>query len=430
MNIAIVGTGYVGLVTGACLADIGHTVTCVDIDAAKIERLKQGEMPFYEPGLQSVVMNNAQIGRLVFSTDLPSVLPDVEAVFIAVGTPSLPDGRADLQYVFMVADTIAKSLSRYTVVIDKSTVPLGTATAVEARIKQVYSGEFDVVSCPEFLREGYAVDDFMHPDRVVFGARTERAMDVMQDIFAPIKAEKLAVSVESAELIKYASNAFLATKISFINEVAHLCERAGADVDEVAYGVGLDSRIGPKFLKAGIGWGGSCFPKDIAALDQFAGSYGYDFKLLKAVIEVNTHQRVHFVDKIKKHLGSLQGKRIAVLGLAFKNNTDDVRESAALDIIQLLNAEGAEVIAFDYKATENAKRLFPDLKTAHLPEAAVAGADAVVIATEWKQFKDLNWAALKSQLTHPLIFDGRNVLPAQKMRELGYTYVSIGRNHE
>lgn len=431
MKIVVVGTGYVGLVTGACLADVGHQVTCVDIDQQKIDLLKAGTMPFYEPGLDSVVKNNTSLGRLLFSTDLAQVLKAAEVIFIAVGTPSLPDGRANLQYVYTVADSIGEYLDHYAVVVDKSTVPVGTAAEVEARIQAKYSGEFSVVSCPEFLREGYAVEDFMHPDRIVFGAKEAKAFDVMADVFKPIKGEKLHTSVESAELIKYASNAFLATKISFINEIAHVCELAGADVDEVAYGIGLDSRIGPKFLQAGIGWGGSCFPKDVAALHQTAGSHGYDFKLLKSVIEVNQHQRIHFLDKIKKHFkGDLQGKRFAVLGLAFKNNTDDIRESAALDIIRLLWEAGAEVVSFDYKAADQARAaLGEQLSLAQTPEEAMSGADAVIITTEWKQFKDLPWAELKNKLIQPVIFDGRNLLHPKKMRELGFTYVSIGRNH-
>lgn len=432
MKIVVVGTGYVGLVTGACLADIGHQVTCVDIDQQKVDLLKAGTMPFYEPGLEAVVKNNVALGRLVFTVDLAQALKTAEVIFIAVGTPSLPDGRANLQYVYTVADSIGEHLDHYAVVVDKSTVPVGTAGEVEARIKAKYTGDFAVVSCPEFLREGYAVEDFMHPDRIVIGAKDAKAFDVMDEVFKPIKGEKLNTSVASAELIKYASNAFLATKISFINEIAHVCELSGADVDEVAYGIGLDSRIGPKFLQAGIGWGGSCFPKDVTALHQTAGSHGYEFKLLKSVIEVNQHQRVHFMDKIKKHFnGDLTGKRFAVLGLAFKNNTDDIRESAALDIIRLLWEAGAEVVSFDYKAADNARKaLGEQLMVANSPEEAMSGADAVVITTEWKQFKDLPWAQLKDKLVAPVIFDGRNLLNPKKMRELGYTYISMGRNHE
>ncbi len=327
MKIVVVGTGYVGLVSGACLAEIGHTITCIDIDQAKIDRLKGGRIPIFEPGLEEVVLRNVEAGRLTFSTDLPAALPGAQAVFIAVGTPSQPDGQADLQYVYAVADTLGKHLKDYVVVVNKSTVPVGTGAQVTEMIKQSYSGEFDIASCPEFLREGSAVKDFMNPDRVVMGVRNPKAESVMLEIFAPLPGEKLVTTVESAELIKYASNAFLATKISFINEIAQICERTGADIEEVAYGVGLDPRIGGQFLKSGIGWGGSCFPKDVQALDYMAGKYGYDFKLLKAVIEVNNFQRQHFVNKIKQHFGgSVDGKRIGVLGLAFKGNTDDLSD--------------------------------------------------------------------------------------------------------
>lgn len=431
MKIVVVGTGYVGLVSGACLADVGHQVVCVDIDQAKVSRLQAGQIPIFEPGLEPMVLNNVKAGRLSFTTDLKVSLAGAEVVFIAVGTPSLPDGKADLQYVYAVADSLGEYLDHPVVVVDKSTVPVGTAKEVEARIKSIYSGKFSVVSCPEFLREGFAIDDFMHPDRIVIGASDEKAFQVMAEVFEPIKGEKLQTSVESAELIKYASNAFLATKISFVNEIAHICERIGADVDEVAYGIGLDSRIGPKFLKAGIGWGGSCFPKDVAALDQFSGSHGYDFKLLKSVIEVNKHQRRHFVEKIRKQCGELKGKRFAMLGLAFKNNTDDVRESAALDILGLLQGAGAEVICFDYGAQETAKKVLGEqLRLAASPEAATEGADAVLITTEWKEFRTLDWAKIKSNLKQPWIFDGKNLLNPKQMREMGFIYISMGRNHE
>ncbi|MBI2410349.1 MAG: UDP-glucose/GDP-mannose dehydrogenase family protein [Candidatus Kerfeldbacteria bacterium] len=431
MNIIVVGTGYVGLVSGACLAEIGHTVTCVDIDQKKIDALKNGKIPIFEPGLETMVMNNVQSGHLRFTTKLAENFADAEVVVIAVGTPSRPDGHADLQYVYAVAEEIGAQITDYTVVVNKSTVPVGTGRAVEDIIRKTYSGEFAVVSCPEFLREGSAVDDFMHPDRIVIGTRNDRAAKVMLDLFAKIKGEKLVTTVESAEIIKYASNAFLATKISFINEIAHLCERAGGDIEEVAYGIGLDQRIGPKFLSAGIGWGGSCFPKDVRALEQIGGLHGYDFRLLKAVIEVNNHQRMHFVEKMKEHFGgSVNGKRIAVLGLAFKGNTDDVRESAAIDIISALVKEGATVSAFDYEAVTNTKQVLADVPVDYAvdPYAAVAGADAVVIATDWPQFKDLDWKRISQTVGTPVVFDGRNMFNPQRMRsEYGFTYYSIGR---
>lgn len=431
MNIAVVGTGYVGLVSGACLADIGHQVTCIDIDAEKIERLKQGIIPIFEPGLDHVVSSNVRANRLHFTTSLPSVLQDAEAVIIAVGTPSREDGYADMQYVYAVADEIGRHISKYTVVVDKSTVPVGTGREVESIIKKHYSGEFAVVSCPEFLREGSAVSDFSNPDRIVIGARDDRSAQVMLEMFKPVKGEKVVTTVESAELIKYASNAFLATKISFINEIAQICERTGADIEEVAYGLGLDNRVGPKFLHAGIGWGGSCFPKDVRALDHIAGNHGYDFRLLKSVIEVNNNQRTTFVDKIIAGMNGVAGKRLAVLGLAFKGNTDDVRDSAALDIIRMLQAKGAVISAFDYEATENAKKSLAGVPVEYGVDVyeTMKGADALIIATEWPQFKSLDWKKVKEQLAAPVIFDGRNLLKPERMRtEFGFTYTSIGRS--
>lgn len=431
MNIAVVGTGYVGLVTGACLADIGHQVTCVDIDAQKIERLKQGIIPIFEPGLDHVVLSNVKAGRLNFTTSLPSVLGDAEVAIIAVGTPSREDGYADMQYVYAVADEIGRNIKKYTVVVDKSTVPVGTGREVENIIKKYYSGEFAVVSCPEFLREGSAVADFSNPDRIVIGARDDKSAQVMLDLFKPVKGEKVVTTVESAELIKYASNAFLATKISFINEIAQICERTGADIEEVAYGLGLDNRVGPKFLHAGIGWGGSCFPKDVRALDHIAGNHGYDFRLLKSVIEVNNNQRSSFVDKIVSQLNGVSGKRLAVLGLAFKGNTDDVRDSAALDIIAMLQEKGAVIAAFDYEAAENAKKSLGDVPVEYAkdPYEAMNGADALIIATEWPEFRNLDWKKVKETLKAPVIFDGRNLLKPQRMREeFGFTYTSIGRS--
>ena len=431
MKIVIVGTGYVGLVSGTCFADIGHDVTCIDVDQDKIEKLQKGVIPIYEPGLDALVKNNVEAGRLHFSTSLKDNMKGADAIFIAVGTPSAADGKADLQYVYAVAEEIAENLNKYTLIVDKSTVPVGTGKEVEAIIKKKYKGDFDVVSCPEFLREGSAIEDFSKSDRVVIGVRTEKAGKIMLDIFAPIKCEKLLTTVESAELIKYASNAFLATKISFINEIAHICEKSGADVEEVAYGVGLDKRIGPKFLKAGIGWGGSCFPKDVKALDQIAGSHGYDFKLLKSVIEVNQHQRDHFVNKIKTHFKDLKGKNFGVLGLAFKGNTDDIRESAGIDIIQKLVKAGAKVDVFDYEATENAKKVLGDSVTYYDdPYKCVADNDAVLLVTEWPQFKELDWRQIKDSLKEPVLFDGRNLLSPEKMREIGFTFYSVGQNHE
>ncbi|MFH0818649.1 MAG: UDP-glucose/GDP-mannose dehydrogenase family protein [Patescibacteria group bacterium] len=432
MKISVIGTGYVGLVSGTCLADIGHQVNCLDIDEQKIKNLNSGIIPIYEPDLEQLVKHNIETGRLTFSTSLKDNLNDSEVVFIAVGTPSAEDGQADLQYVYAVAEEIGKNINGYKVIVDKSTVPVGTGKEVENIIKKYYNGEFDVVSCPEFLREGSAVKDFYEPDRIVIGVRTEKAGKIMQDVFKDVKGEKFITTVESAELIKYASNAFLATKISFINEIAHICEKAGGDIEEVAYGVGLDQRIGSKFLKAGIGWGGSCFPKDVKALDQIAGSHGYDFKLLKSVIEVNKHQRDHFVDKINNFFSNdLKGKKLCVLGLAFKNNTDDIRESAAIDIIKLLIPSDADIHAFDYEATENAKRVLGDKITYAVdPYEAIKDSDAVLIVTEWKEFKELDWSRIRTLVKNKVVFDGRNLLSRSKMKELGYAYFSIGKNGE
>ncbi len=434
MNIVVVGTGYVGLVSGACLSEIGHTVTCVDIDTEKIRRLEAGQIPIYEPGLERLVQQNVRAQRLRFSTSLPDVIDGAQVIIIAVGTPSGANGQADLQYVYAVAETIGTQLKSYAVVVDKSTVPVGTGKEVERIIRSHYAGGFAVVSCPEFLREGSAVDDFMRPDRIVIGARDDRSVKVMLDVFRRIKGEKLVTSVESAELIKYASNAFLATKISFINEIAQLCERAGGDIEEVAYGVGLDPRIGPRFLQAGIGWGGSCFPKDVRALDQIGGVHGYGFKLLSAVIEVNNTMRQHFVERIKEHFkGSLKGKTIGVLGLAFKGKTDDVRESAAIDIISILRNEGATIRTFDYEATENARRVLGEEQITYAvdPYDVATGADAIVLATEWPQFKELDWQRMKKAMNAAVLFDGRNMLKPARMRdEYGFTYYSVGRNGE
>lgn len=428
-NITVVGTGYVGLVSGTCLADIGHMITCVDVDTEKVANLQAGKIPIFEPGLERLVKHNVEAGRLQFTTSLADALPNSDVVFIAVGTPSAADGRADLQYVYAVADEIGRNLDHYVVVVDKSTVPVGTATEVEARIRANYAGEFDVASCPEFLREGCAIDDFFAPDRIVIGVRNDKAGDILSDVFEPVKGEKLITTVESAELIKYASNAFLATKISFINEIAQICERSGADIEEVAYGIGLDHRIGPKFLKAGIGWGGSCFPKDVVALDQMAGDSGYDFKLLKGVIEVNQEQRMHFIQKVRDTFsGSVSGKKFGVLGLAFKDNTDDIRESAAIDIIQQLLNDGAEVVAFDYQAKENAEKVLDgSIEYATQPQDVAHGADAVLVVTEWPEFKHLDWKVMRETMNTPILFDGRNLLKPSTMQEQGFEYYSIGR---
>ena len=427
MNISVIGTGYVGLDTGTCLAEIGHQVVCLDIDERKIEGLINGVIPIYEPQLKELVIKNQQAGRLSFTTSYPEAMKNSTAVFIAVGTPARSDGHADLSYVFQVAESIAKELKDYKVIVDKSTVPVGTGEKVKSIIQKHYSGSFDVVSCPEFLREGSAIDDFMKPDRIVIGAQSKRAVDVLLDIFKPIETEKLVTNLASAELIKYASNAFLATKISFINEVSNICDLVGADVEEVAYGMGLDKRIGSNFLRAGVGYGGSCFPKDVSALKQMAGHNGYDFKLLKAVIEVNNDQRAVVLKKAKQAGESLEGKNIGILGLAFKDNTDDVRESAAIDIINLLQKEKVQIIAYDPIATENAKKIIPGIKFADSAYAACHNQDLVIIATEWPEFRELDWQKIKAKMRTPWVVDGRNILDQNEMREMGFQYLSIGR---
>ena len=428
MKVVVVGTGYVGLVAGPCFAKFGNKVICVDIDKKKIEKLRKGEVPIYEPGLDDVINQGIKEKNLFFSLSLKEAMKGADAVFIAVGTPSRKDGRADLQYVDLVADEIGKNLDSYKVIVNKSTVPTGTGKRVTEIIKKNYKGKFDVVSNPEFLREGSAVKDFLEPDRIVIGVSSKKAETVMLDLYEPIDAEKIVTNVESAEMIKYASNAFLATKISFINEIANVCERVGADVEMVALGMGTDSRIGPKFLKAGIGYGGSCFPKDVNALNQIAGTEGYDFKLLKSVIEVNNKQRLYFVDKIEETLGQLKGKTIAVMGVAFKANTDDLRESAAVDIIRMLTGLGAKVQAYDPIAIDNAKeQLGNGVKFFDDAYKAMEGADILAITTEWPEFIEINFDKAKKLLREPYVFDGRNLLDPKKVKKSGLKYIGTGR---
>jgi len=429
MNIAVVGTGYVGLVAGACLAKLGNNVTCVDIDQEKIAKIKKGDIPIYEPGLDKIVLDEVETGRLNFSGDLKTILDRMDVIFIAVGTPSRKDGKADLQYVEAVAKEIADNIKDYKVIVNKSTVPVGTGKLVAGIIKEKYKGDFDVVSNPEFLREGSAVHDFMEPDRIVIGANSNRARDIMLKIYEPLDYPKITVSVESAEMIKYASNAFLATKISFINEIANICERVDADVEDVARGMGFDKRIGPKFLQAGIGYGGSCFPKDVNALNQIAGTKGYDFKLLKAVIEVNNKQRLIVIDKLEELLGNLNGQNIAVLGLAFKANTDDIRESAAIDIIRILTGLGANISTYDPKAANNAhSALNGTVKFHDDPYSAVKDVRAVIIATEWPEFKELDYYKIKNLIKDPyILIDGRNLLAGEDLKKMGFVYVGVGR---
>ncbi|HEX9943808.1 MAG TPA: UDP-glucose/GDP-mannose dehydrogenase family protein [Thermoanaerobaculia bacterium] len=432
MNICVVGSGYVGLVTGACLADFGMHVVGVDIDEAKVRTLSAGKVPIYEPGLETLVQKNMAEGRLRFSTDLAPAIEEAQAVFIAVGTPPKSDGSADLTFIREVASSIAQHLNGYKIIVTKSTVPIGTGKMIEAMVREGAGSKhrFAVVSNPEFLREGSAIEDFMNPDRVVIGTRDERAAELMRDVYSPLASAGvpfIVTDVETAELIKYASNGFLATKISFINEVAQICEAWGANVEVVAKGMGLDSRIGPKFLSAGPGFGGSCFPKDTRAAAQIARDQGLRFRIIEAVLEVNEATQKRMTEKIERALGSVAGKTVAVLGLSFKPNTDDIRESPALPIVQGLLDRGATVRAFDPEAMEGCRPLFPAVTFCDNAYEAAEGADALVIVTEWNQFRKLELDRLQQLLRQPLVIDLRNLYEPEKMAAAGFRYVSIGR---
>jgi UDPglucose 6-dehydrogenase len=421
--IGVIGTGYVGLVTAAGFAELGSDVWCVDIDAEKVAALQRGEVPIYEPGLEELLVRNS--GRLKFSTDLSGALEHARLLFVAVGTPPTYSGDADLSAVNAVVDAIPASDERALVM--KSTVPCGTGVALKRIFAAQGKGGLGYVSCPEFLKEGSAVADFMSPDRVVVGDDGSWSGDAVIDLYAPLNAPVVRTDIASAEMVKLASNAFLATKISFINEIANVCEQTGADVVEVARGMGLDDRIGPKFLQAGIGFGGSCFPKDVDALKQLAGNSGYHFQLLTAVIEVNELQKRRVIGKLHKHLGGLVGKRIALLGLAFKPNTDDMREASSLVLSARLNADGASVSAYDPIAEDEARKLVSGITYADSPLNAVAGADAVVLVTEWPEFIDLDWRAVAEAMHGELVIDGRNALDPELVRASGLVYEGVGR---
>ena len=432
MKITVVGTGYVGLVTGTCFSETGNKVTCVDIDKNKVDKLSNGQITIYEPGLEKIFLRNIKEGRLTFTTELEAAIEGAEIIFLALPTPPGADGSADLKYVLGVADHLGKILKDYKVIVNKSTVPVGTADKVSAAIAKNYKGEFDVVSNPEFLREGVAVDDFMKPDRVVVGTRSERAKKLMSDLYAPFVRQGnpvIFMDERSSELTKYAANSFLATKISFMNEVAQLCERMGADVDMVRRGIGSDDRIGKRFLFPGIGYGGSCFPKDVQALIISSDEVKYDFEILKAVEKVNAHQKLHLVEKIKAHFkGDLKGKHIALWGLAFKPNTDDIREAPALSIIDALTTMGATIAAYDPEAMPNVKAQIGDkIKYAGSQYEALSGADFLIIATEWSEFRTPDFERIEKEIKNKIIFDGRNLFEVSKMKELGYHYESIGR---
>ncbi|MDQ1638893.1 MAG: UDPglucose 6-dehydrogenase [Pyrinomonadaceae bacterium] len=432
MHIAVIGTGYVGLVTGACFAEFGVDVTCVDIDANKIARLTAGEMPIYEPGLEQLVAKDVQSGRLRFTTDIKQAVEQALVIFLAVGTPPKTDGSPDLSFVEAAATSVAEHMNGYKVIVTKSTVPIGTGEWLRKLIREKQKSRlnFGIVSNPEFLREGAAINDFMRPDRVVIGSRDEEAIAIMRDLYRPlylIEAPFVITSLEAAELTKYAANAFLATKISFINEIASMCESIGCDVHDVARAIGMDRRIGNKFLHAGPGFGGSCFPKDTQALASVARQFGRDSLIVDAVIEVNRKQRQAMVPKIEKLVGELKGKTIAILGLAFKPETDDMREAPAIDIIKGLIERGARVVAYDPVAMGEAAKVLPKVEYVEDEYAAVADADALVFVTEWNQFRALDMKRIHDLMKSPRIADLRNIYQPEDMRELGFEYVGVGR---
>lgn len=429
MKICVVGTGYVGLVSGACFASLGNNVTCVDIDKKKIDMLKKGRMPIYEPGLEELVREDVKNGNLFFSTDLPGTVRKTDVIFIAVGTPPLPNGEADLSMIEEVARTIAKEIDRYKLVVEKSTVPVQTGEWIAKTVRRYAKkgAKFDVASNPEFLREGSAVQDFMNPDRVVLGVESKRARDILNELYKPLKAPLVFTDIKSAEIIKHASNSFLAAKISFINAISRVCELAGADVEQVAIGMGLDRRIGKTFLNAGLGFGGFCFPKDLSAFIRISEKLGYDFELLKSVEKINEEQKMHFVRKIEQAIWNFRGKTIGVLGLAFKPNTDDMRFAPSLDIIAALQEMGAKVNAYDPHSMEKAKQTLNKVNFFSDAYAACRKADCVVILTEWNEFKELDLVKLKKLVAQPVIVDGRNIYDPAKMKKLGFRYFSVGR---
>ena len=427
-KICVIGTGYVGLVTGTCFADMGHRVTCLDIDEYRISQLNNGVMPIYEPGLQQIVQQNVAAGRLDFTTEYPKALEDSEFAFIAVGTPSNENGEADMQYVRNAADSIAKNLDHSIIIVNKSTVPVGTGDWVAEIISEQNHStpEFCIVSNPEFLREGSAVNDFMEPDRVILGSTDLGAAQKVAELYEALRAPIMITDLRTAEMIKYASNAFLAARISFINEIANICESLGADVREVARGMGMDKRIGPAFLDAGLGWGGSCFPKDVKALAYMAATQGSHPQLLHAVMDINMNQRNNAVKKLEQGLGGLAGKTVGILGLSFKPNTDDIRDAPALDIVHLLLKAGANVKGFDPQAMEAVKELLPELKLCKNPYDVAKDADAILLATEWNEFKSLDFKKIKETMHGTVIVDGRNIWDGDMLRDMGFIYYGIG----
>ncbi|WP_098741474.1 UDP-glucose/GDP-mannose dehydrogenase family protein [Paenibacillus sp. EZ-K15] len=429
MKITVIGTGYVGLVSGVCFSELGNEVICVDKIEAKIEQLQRGEIPIYEPGLQSLITVNKEAGNLRFTTDLITSVKQSDIIIIAVGTPSMPNGQANLSYIEMAAQEIGQAMNGYKIIVTKSTVPVGTNEKIKEIIAQHTPESFDIASVPEFLREGTAVQDTMNPDRIIIGTDSKRAKEQLVELHKPLTENMIVTDVRSAEMIKYASNAFLATKISFINEIANICERVGADVTKVAYGMGYDKRIGSSFLKAGIGYGGSCFPKDTQALIQIAGQMDYDFKLLKSVVEVNRDQRLNIIRKLGALMGDLTGRTIGVWGLAFKPETDDVRDSPAYEIISELMERGAKVKAYDPVATDNFKRNYDIAGVTYCRNAreAVWQADALCILTEWNEFQQVPLSDIESWLKSPYLIDGRNIYDEEQLAKTKLVYYSIGR---
>jgi len=432
MHIGIIGTGYVGLVTGACFAEFGLFVTCVDKDEKKIKALKKGEIPFYEPGLDELVKRNVKQGRLIFTTKIAKAVESSLVIFIAVGTPRRGDGSADMKYVEEVASEIANQMDDYKVIVTKSTVPVGTGEKIREIISRNLKSrtDFDIVSNPEFLREGSAIEDFMRPNRVVLGAASPQAVAIMKDLYKPLyllETPFVITNIETAELIKYASNSFLATKISFINEIATLCEKVGADVHMVAKGMGLDQRIGSKFLHPGPGYGGSCLPKDTTALLKIAEDNNVHLGIVDAAVRANERQRAYMVERIKQSMGDLKGKTLAILGLSFKPNTDDIRDAPSVPIIKALLREGAKIRAYDPVSMEEAEKILPEIKYCKDPYNTLKGADALIIMTEWNQFRNLELDKIKALLNSPIFFDLRNIYDPQKMREKGFQYYSVGR---